>query len=846
MPETNCTLIGLSPEGGLATPFKQMESLWRDLKYSFRTLLRTPGFTLISILSLALGIGANTAIFTLTNAVFLDPLPVEDPSRVLELFTVDHATKTTVANLARTGISYLNYKDYRDQNDVFTGLAAFFVNGVTLTGRGDPQQETAAIVSANYFDVLGVKPLLGRTFSKEDDGPDGGTLVTVLTFEMWQKLFPGDTSAIGKTLNLNSSVYTVIGVTPRGFKGTQTLVNPDIAFVPMAMHEQILPGGFENLFNERRFRLFNVMGRLKPGVSEAQATAAMQTIAARLEQEYPNANRGRGLEIDTVANAALGCLPRGQTVLVSLGLSAVVALVLLIACANLANLLLVRAARRAREMGIRKALGAERGTLVRQLLTESLLLSIAGGIAGLALGSAGSKLLWSFRPIGLQANSLNMVLDWRVFAFTAAVTLLTAALFGVIPAIRASRGDLGEILKSGGARGGTESFTRSRLRSALVVGQVSLAMVALAGAGLFIRSMSQVEKTDPGFESHNLFTLNFDIGPEHFTPERGREFLHTVIDRAQSVPGVHSATTASNRPLTGGLLVTLLSQGMEDPNQGYLGLEDVVSPSFFDTLRIPILEGRALTPFDRKGSVRVAVITQAMAKHFWPGESAVGKRFRLAVEKDYIQVAGVCANSVAIAIGEQPQPVFYLSEAQQYQPAVALMVRTDANPESVMPAVVKVVQDLNRNMLLGNPRTIQADIATGLFAPRMGAALFGFFGLLALVLASVGIYGVMAYSVTQRTGEIGLRMAMGARPADVLGLVVGHGMRLAAIGIVGGVAGGLLVTRLVESLLFNVPAYDPLTYVSVSLTIAAVAFVAGWIPAWRATRIDPAIALRVE
>jgi predicted permease len=823
-----------------------MESVWRDLKYGFRTLVRAPGFTIVAVLSLALGIGANTAIFTLTNAVFLHPLPVEDPAHVLQVFTVDHATKTAAANLTRTPMSFLNYEDFRDQNNIFSGFGAFFVIGVTLTGRGDPTPATAMLVSSNYFDVLGVKPALGRTFSPDENRREGGNPVTVLTWAIWQKVFGGDADVIGRSVDFNSVPYTVIGVTPPEFKGTLTVINPDLAFVPMSMHAQVLPGALEQLFKERRMRMISAFGRLKPGVSEAEAAAAMQTIAGDLEREYPVANRGRGVELDTLANAALGFLPRNQVLLAGLALSAVVALVLLIACVNLANLLLARSARRAREMGIRTALGAERSRLVRQLLTESLLLSLAGGAVGLALGAAGSQLLWSFRPNGFQANSLRIEMDWRVFAFTTVVTLLTGILFGVVPAIRASVGDLGEVLKSGGGRGGTDLSTRSRLRSALVIGQVSLAMVALAGAGLFIRSMERSEQTNLGFEAHNLLTFNFDIGPRHFTAERGREYLRSVLDRVNRVPGVQSAAVAANRPLAGGLLATILKEGDEDPSRGLLATVDVVSPSFFDTMRIPILEGRGLTAFDREGSARVAVVSQAMARHLWPGEGAVGKRFRLAIEKDYIHVVGVSANSVVAAIGEQPQPVVYFPIDQRYQSAVALVARTTGSPLSVMPGVLKQVQSLNRDTALVNPRTIQEDIAAGLWAPRMGAALFGIFGLLALVLASVGIYGVMAYNVAQRTNEIGIRMAMGARPADVLSLVVGHGMRLAGIGIAAGAACGIAVTRLLENLLFSVRTYDPVTYASVSVMIASVAFVAGWLPARRAARIDPLVALRVE
>ena len=817
------------------------------MKYGLRTLLRSPGFTIVAVLSLALGIGANTAIFTLTNAVFLNPLPVKDPARVIQLFTVDHATTTTVANFLRTPMSFLNYKDFRDQNNVFSGLAAFTFTGVTLTGHGDPKPETGMLVSANYFDVLGVKPALGRTFFPDEDRSEGGNTVAVLSYSLWAQLFGSDPAAIGKTVDFNSIPYTVIGVMPPDFKGTQTLVSPELAWMPISMHAQALAGPLEALFNERRMRMISVFGRLKPGVGQAQAASNLQAIAANLEREFPRANRGRTVELSSLSEAALGFLPRNQVVTAGIALSAVVALVLLIACVNLANLQLARSAKRTREMGIRTALGAERSRLVRQLLTESLLVSVAGGAAGLLLGWGGSQLLWSFRPAGLTQNSLPVGLDWRVFLFTAAVTVLTGILFGLAPAVRTSIASLAEILKSGG-RCGSEGFARNKLRSVLVVCEVSLALISLTGAGLLIRSMDAVQKINPGFETRNLFVFNFDIGPQHLTPEKGLEFLRSALDRAKAVPGVRSVALANSRPLGGGLLATVLAEGQEsDPNQrGTLTFIDSISPGFFDTMRIPLIEGRGFTPFDRQGSKHVAIVTEAMARHLWPGQSAIGKRFHFTIDNDYREIVGVCANSVTFAIGEQPQPIAYMPLDQSYSSFAVLHVRTDTNPAAVMPAVMKQVQSLNSNMALTNPNTVQDLIALGLWAPRVGAALFGIFGLLGMVLASVGIYGVMAYMVAQRTNEIGLRMALGARPGDVSRLVVGHGMRLVAGGIVLGIGSGLAVTRLMGSLLFNVPTYDPLTFGAVSLLVACVALLAGWLPARRAARIDPVVALRQD
>jgi len=824
-----------------------MGSVWRDLKYAFRTLVRTPGFTTVAILSLALGIGANTAIFTLTNAVFLNPLPVRDAARVIEVYTVDHATTTTAANLQRTAMSFLNYKDFRDQNNTFAALAAFVQTGVTLTGRGEPKPQAAMLVSANYFDVLGVRPMLGRTFLVDEDRSEGGNTVTVLSYDLWVQLFGADSSAIGRTVEFNSIPYTVIGVAPANFKGTLTVGNPALAWIPISMHTQALPGPLDQLFNERRMRMIDVFGRLKPGVTKAQAAGNLQAIAAGLEREYPRANRGRSVEVSSLAEAALGFLPRDQLVEAGIALTAVVGLVLLIACANLANLLLARSARRMREMGIRTALGAERSRLVRQLLTESLLISIAGGVGGWLVGVAGSELLWSFRPAFLQQNSLSVNLDWRVFAFTAAVTLITGVLFGLVPAVRTSVGNLSEVLKSGG-RGGTEAFGRSRLRSFLVIAEITLALVALAGAGLLVRSMDRVQKINPGFETQRLFAFNFDIGSQRYSPERGRQFFRTAIEKAAATPGVHSAAVASNQPLGGGILGTIVAEGQEsDPNQrGTLTMLNTVSPGYFDTMRIPLVEGRVFNDFDREGSRHVAVITEAMARHFWPRQSAIGKRFRIVVENDPWEVVGVVANSVAGAIGEQPQPIAYRPLDQFYQSFVSLIVRTNVDPAPVLPAVLRQVQSLNANMALTNPNTIQELIRQGLWAPRMAAAVFGLFGLLGMILAAVGIYGVMAYMVAQRTNEIGLRMALGARPWDVLRLVVGQGMRLALVGIAIGIACGLAVTRMMGNLLFDVPTYDPLTFAVVSLMVAAVAFLAGYLPGRRAARTDPVLALRQE
>jgi putative ABC transport system permease protein len=820
----------------------------QDLRGGLRMLKKSPGFTFVAILSLALGIGANTAIFTIINAVFLHPLPVEEPSRLVEVFTRDTITFNANANFQLTGTSLPNYEDYRDQNSVFTGLATVtFPITLNWGGQAEPQQLNASLVSGNFFDVLGVKPYRGRTFVFDGDKKVGGNPEVVLSYSLWARRFGSDEKFIGQTILLNGAPYNVVGIAPPGFKGIVSLGRPDLLWIPITMRDYVLTGQLKALEYNRRFRWLSIVGRLKPQVDIAQARAAMKTVAVGLEKEYPRDNTGRTVELFSLNESALGINQRKQFSLAGGVLMGVVGLVLLIACVNLANLLLAQASKREKELSIRAAMGAGRGRLVRQLLTESTVLSLLGGIAGLVVAYWGRNLLWSFRPPFLPDGSIDLSFDARVLGFTLLVSVFTGLIFGIMPAIKASGTDINEVLKTGG-RGGALGWTHNRLRGLLVISEIALALVALVGSGLFLRSMQNAQQFNPGFESQNLLQMNFDLGALRYDADHGQQFFRDAIERAKTVPGVVSASVSSNGVFGGGISATIFREGEQtDPNnRGTLVVFDDVTPGHFETMRIPLISGRDFTDFDREKTTRVAVINEAMAQAIWPGQDALGKRFAIVQEPELLQVIGVVGTTVVGQIGEDPQPVAYLPMRQQYSPFGTLVVRTNSNPEPLIGAVRTQIQPIDKNLAFTNAQTVQQILGQGLWAARMGAALLGLFGVLALILASIGIYGVLGYSVAQRTSEIGLRMALGAQPRQVLALVLRQGMLLALIGSAAGIVVALPVARMAAGLLYGVSATDPLTYAAITLLLLCVALLACYLPARRATRIDPLIALRVE
>jgi predicted permease len=824
-----------------------LEVLMQDLRYGVRMLRKNPGFTAVAVLSLALGIGANTTIFTVVNAILLSALPVRDLPHLVQMDTVDSKTLVTQARSEKLQMSYPNFQDYRRENQVFTDLAAFMPTAVTWSGGAEPRQVQAQLVSATYFDVLGIRPSQGRFFMPDEDTKPNGNDVAVLSYALWANKLGSDPGIIGKPLIFDARPYTVIGIAPRGFRGTITFFSPEQVWIPTSMKDQILGGKEKDYFNERRFLSVNVFGRLKPGLEMTAAEASLKTMATHLETEFPKDNMGRSVALSPLADAAVGVNDHSRIALAGAMMMGVVGLVLLIACVNLANLLLAQGARRQKEISLRAALGAGRTRIVRQMLTESMLLSLAGGVVGLAIAYAGRSILWSLRPPFIEQSGIDLSLDSRVLLFTFGVAIFTGLIFGLVPAIKASRPDLMEILKAGG-RGGTMGWRRDPLRSLLVVGEMALALITLVGAGLFLHSMQNAQKTDLGFEAKNLLAMNFDLAALHYEEGRGQQFYRAAVEKVKSAPGVASASIASNFPLGGGFLRTVFPEG-QDETSGYRGtltLVDDITPNYFDTLRIPVTRGRIFTDGDRMETSPIAIISEAMAKQHWPNEDVLGKRFHFIGDTTLREIVGVVANSVVNEVGEDPQPIVFLPMTQDYAPAATLQVRTTGNPENVEATTRAALQSLDPNLAITNVFTIEQIMSQALWAPRMGGFLLALFGALALVLSAVGVYGVLSYSVNQQIREIGLRMALGAQRGDVMRLILGQGLRLTVLGLGLGVLVALGLMRVLVSLLFDVRAYDPTTYTAVTLLLTAVALLACYIPARRAMRVDPMVALRYD
>jgi putative ABC transport system permease protein len=805
----------------------RMESFIQDLRFGARMLLKQPGFTLIAVLTLALGIGANTAIFSIVNAVLLRPFPYKEPERLVIL-------RERVSNPVGFSPSYPNFADWRAQNTVFDSMAPARTNeSFNFIGAGEPERLRGRIVSAEFFTTLGVKPLLGRDFLAEEDRP-GATPAVMLSYGFWQRRFGADPGVIGKQITLNNQNFTVVGVTPPNF---QFDTEADVT-VPIGLQAE-------------RFRLrgrdpgVNVVARLKSGVSLQRAEAELNMIAARLEQQYPDTNKDHRVFVMPLHESFVGDVR--QPLLILLGS---VGLVLLIACANVANLLLVRSSARRKEMAVRVALGAGRLTIIRQLLAESALLAALGAVLGILLALWGTSFIAGHLPEGVPRLDEARV-DAPVLGFTLAVSLLTGLLFGLAPALQASRPNLTDGLKEGD-RG--SSGRRQRLRGALVVGEVALTLTLLAGAGLLIQSFRNALRVDPGFKAENLLTMQVSVN----NPD-GRQvanFFEQLQQKARNLPGAESAAVSNGLPLDGANFPAFIIEGQQGPENQYSGLRYTVSPDYFRTMGIELIKGRLFTAEDTPESPPVVVIDEALARQSFQNEDPIGKRLiqNLPNSPRY-EIVGIVRHVQHFGLDAQgPSPAqFYLSFNQinlQMLPGMVrrinLLVRTEVEPLSLAPAVRGQIAALNKDQAVFNVRTMGQLVARSVAPRQFSMVLLTVFAIAALALASLGIYGLMSYTVAQRTREIGVRMALGARGADALKLVLGQGMKLTLAGVALGLGASMALTRMIENLLFGVSAADPATFVVITLLLIAVALTACWIPARRATKVDPMVALRAE
>ncbi len=815
-----------------------LHALIQDLRFAARSLVNRPGFTLVAVASLALGIGANTTIFTMVSSVFLNPLPVVEPGSLAVVYTEDQ----TNAAFGLAQMSYPNYEDFRDENQVFAGLAAWgFPIPTAMLVEKEPEQVFTELVSGNYFEVMGIEPSLGRFLTPEEDRAEGGSPVVVMSHRLWTRRFGQDPSILGRAISLNGITYDVVGVAPQGFQGVNALFSPDL-WAPLSMFRQVLPAQFHAWFDSRRALFFNVGGRLRPGIEIPEAQAQMKTIAAALEKEYPQPNKGRTVVLRPLTEATI--FPGIRDALVKGGalLMTIVGLVLLIACFNVANLLLAKASGRRKEIAVRLALGAGRGKLVRQLLCESALLGLFGGAVGLVVAFWGKDLIWSMRPPFLAQNLVDLTIDGRVLLFTLTVSLLTSLLFGLIPAIQSSREGVVEALKDE-ARTAGRSRGSIFFRNGLVVAQVALSIVSLVAGGLFLRSLDSAHRIDPGFETEKLVVLTVNPGQAGYDPPRAEELFDRVLLELEGSPDVASASWATNAPLFGGFQRSVFLEGQPEEEAGVLTATNGIDTGYFETVGTPLLSGRDFTRADREGSVRVAIVNEKMAENFWPGEDPLGKRFRFYGDEFFHEVVGVAATSKYVTLGEDPTPMAFYPRRQNFTDTMVLHVRSGGDPDEALAASRQILREIDPRVPATNTWTIAEVISQSLWAPKLAAVLLATLGGLALALASVGLYGVIAYSVSQRVQEIGLRMALGAAQGDVVGMVLKQAMILVGIGTALGLLLSFAVSNVVATILFG-SARDPLTFVAVPLALAGVALVASLVPALRASRVDPLAALR--
>ncbi len=813
-----------------------MRTFLQDMRYGFRMLLKRPGFTVVAVLALALGIGANTAIFSVVNAVLLRPLPFKDPERLVAVWETNPQLGAEMRN--RNEVALGNFLDWRAQNQVFEQLAALTDANVNLTGVAEPERIQSVVATTNIFQTLGVQPLMGRAFLPEEENVSSPRAV-VLSHGLWQRRFGSDPNLVGKTLTLNGNQTTVVGIMPPGFQ----LQFPRSIQVDMWLPMRIDPAAEAS----RKFHYLYVLGRLKPGVSLEQAQGAMSIIAAELQQQYPETNADKSAHVVLLHKQLVGNIQSYLYVLF-----AAVGFVLLIACANVANLLLARVAARHKEVAIRTALGAGRLRLIRQLLTESLMLSFCGGLLGLLIAYWGIDLLLALTPSDVPRLS-EIGLHGPVFGWTLLISILTGVLFGLAPAIQATKPDLNEALKESGGRS-TGNLQRSRIRNLLVVAEVALALVLLICAGLMIKSFARLQQVSPGFEPRNLLTMNISLPRQKYKEKlQANVFFDQLFQRLRAVPGVEAVGGIDPLPLSDSNSTTgFLVEGgpvLAIADRPEVGQRNV-TPDYFQAMRIPVLKGRAFTDQDRENQPRALIVNEALARRYWPGEEVIGKRLGFdddaGKQMEWWEIVGIVGNVKHERLDAEAKPEVFFPYQQSPHNFMTLVVRTSSDPSSMIATVREQVLAIDRDQPVFDIKTMEQRLSKAVAQSRFLMLLLGVFSALALILAAVGIYGVMAYVVTQRTHEIGIRMALGAQPRDVLRMVVGQGMMLTLIGVAIGLVAAFALTRLMASLLYGVTATDPWTFAGVALVLSAVALLASFIPARRATKVDPMVALRYE
>ena len=807
-----------------------LEDVWQDARYALRSLRKQPGFTVVAVITLALGIGANTAIFSVINAVLLRPLPYDDADRLVVL-------TETVAERP-IGVSYPNFVDFRNQNTVFENVAAVRQReSFNLTGTGDSERLQGQLVSANFLATLGVKPIRGRDFLPEDDRA-GAAPVVMLNHALWQRRFGGDEKIVGQQLTLNRERYTVIGVMPANFEyGLQADLSVPIGLSTERFSARGRDPGIETV------------ARVKPGVSIETANAELNTIAARLEQQYPETNNGRRVRLDSLRETIVGDIrPMLLTLLGAVGL------VLMIACANVANLLLARSARRQKEIAVRTALGAGRSRILRQLFTESVMLALGAGIIGMLIALAGTALLSSYLPEGIPYVP-QISTDASVLLFTLGVSLLTGLLFGLAPALQTSNPALTDTLKEGERN---SSPGHNRTGKILVVAEVALTLVLLIGAGLLVKSFWRLMAVDPGFNPENLLALQVSMNAGNDEGPRVAGFLDQLQQRVKQLPGVQSVAISNGLPFEGANWPAFVIEGQPPPEPGREpnGILYITSEGYLETLGITLLRGRSFSAHDTPNTTPVVLIDEVFARQYFPNEDPLGKRLRQAGQNSPSrEIVGIVRHvehsnleGLNAASGEVYTPFSQIpvDRLPRYVRRVNLVVRTNVEPLSLAPSVRGQIAALDKDQPVFNVRTMEQALARSVAARRFAMILLSVFAVLALVLAAVGIYGVISYSVAQRTREVGIRMALGAQTTDVLKLVVRDGLKLVVIGVAVGLIGAFMLTRLMSTLLFGVTPTDLVTYATVALTLTGVALFASYIPARRATKVDPLVALRFE